>query len=92
MNKSNLSYNNSKYNYFYPINYNQMNLNSYSNNYSPIYSSSMNKNKKYINTEPNLDSDIKLNNIKETSKNLQKRLDILINKSKNKKLIEEIKN
>ena len=91
INKSNLTYNNSKYNsnYFYPINYNQMNLNLMSKNYSPIYSSSMNKNKKYLNTEPNLESDIKLNNIKETSKNLQKRLDILINKSKNKKLVEE---
>ena len=93
INKSNLTYNNPKYNtnYMYQMNYNQMNLNSFSKNYSPNYSTHMNKNKKYINTEPNLDSDIKLNTIKETSKNLQKRLDILINKSKNKnkKLLEE---
>ena len=91
--KNNLNYPKSKINnplnQIYSINYSQLTSNSISTNYTPYYSGSLGKSKKYINTEPNLENDIKYINIKETSKNLQKRLDDLISRSKEKKLLDE---
>ena len=91
--KNNLNYPQSKINnplnQIYSINYSQLTSNSNSTNYTPYYSGSLGKSKKYINTEPNLENDIKYITIKETSKNLQKRLDDLISRSKEKKLLDE---
>ena len=61
--------------------------NSLSTNYTPLYSATNTKTKKFINTEPNLDNDIKYNNIIETCKNLKKRVEKLINHSKEKELM-----
>ena len=56
-------------NNFSSINYSEIITNSLSTNYTPLYSATINKTKKFINTEPNLENEIKYNNIIETSKN-----------------------
>ena len=76
-------------NNFSSMNYSEIISNSLSSNYTPLYSATINKTKKFINTEPNLENEIKYNNIIETSKNLKKRIEKLINHSKEKDLIIE---
>ena len=76
-------------NNFSSMNYSEIISNSLSSNYTPLYSATINKTKKFINTEPNLENEIKYNNIIETSKNLKKRIEKLINHSKEKELIIE---
>ena len=65
-----------------------LNSNLHINNLNPYKTINIIKNN-YNNSEPNLNSDSRYNNIKETSKNLQSRLDKLINHSKEKSLENE---
>ena len=74
-------------NNFSSINYSEIITNSLSTNYTPLYSATINKTKSFINTEPNLENEIKYNNIISTSKNLKNRIEKLINHSKEKDLI-----